>query len=264
MKNIRVLAFIAVLSLGCAASFAAPKLNPPIPSDHPGGNLTVTENTEIPGRTLKPGTYTIRILDHLTDRMIIQVGEGKGKENLFLAVPSSTLAGPASGGAIMVSAGGHGQALRGYAFSDGTVAEFVYPKADAVAIAKRNNTTIPAVDPASEDMPVSHQLSATDMRMITLWMLTPTRVGSTMAISAARFQPSTVLAASTPVNRASAGYPSKEAVPPPTEVASVTPQPKHALQVLPHTASELPMIWLIALMAFWGALTFAYFRKRMA
>jgi hypothetical protein len=72
------------------------------------------------------------------------------------------------------------------------------------------------------------------------------------------------LAASTPVNRASAGYPSKEAVPPPTEVASVTPQPKHALQVLPHTASELPMIWLIALMAFWGALTFAYFRKRMA
>jgi hypothetical protein len=264
MKSVRVLAFIAVLALGCTASFAAPKLNPPIASDHPNGNLTVTENTEIPGRTLKPGTYNIRILDHLTDRMIIQVGEGKGKENLFLAVPSSTLAGPANGGAILVSASGHGQALRGYAFSDGTVAEFVYPKADAVAIAKRNNTTIPAVDPASEDMPVSHQLSATDMRMITLWMLTPTRVGSTTSISAARFQAPTVLAASTPVNRASASYPSQEAVPPPTEVASVTPKPKHVLQVLPHTASGLPMIWVIAMMSLLGGLALACFRKRMA
>jgi hypothetical protein len=54
------------------------------------------------------------------------------------------------------NAAGGKQYLRGWYFAGApSVLEFVYPKAEAVAIAKSNQATVPAIDPASEGRPVS-------------------------------------------------------------------------------------------------------------
>ncbi len=52
-----------------------------------------------------------------------------------------------------------------------SVVEFVYPKADAVAIATSNPAKVPAVDPASEGKVTDNTLSQGDMQLLTLWLL---------------------------------------------------------------------------------------------
>jgi hypothetical protein len=56
--------------------------------------------------------------------------------------------------------------------------EFVYPKADAVAIAKSNHAKVPAIDPVSEGRPPTIKgLSKSDLELVTLWLLSSTHVG---------------------------------------------------------------------------------------
>ena len=82
-------------------------------------------------------------------------------------------------------------ALRGFVFANGTSVEFVYPKADAVALANANSATVVAIDPASEGRPELAKLTNSDMEMVNLWMLTPVRVGpgnGQKGIEAKRYQ----------------------------------------------------------------------------
>ena len=61
---------------------------------------------------------------------------------------------------------------------EAAVLEFVYPKGDAVAIAKSNNAKVPAIDPVSEGRPEELKgLSKTDLELVTLWLLSSTQVG---------------------------------------------------------------------------------------
>ncbi len=150
------------------------------------------EKTAVPNTTLPPGSYSIRILDHLRDRVILQVSSRSNHvEATFLAVPASTMA-SAPVGPILYSAGPKGKAaLKGFSFPGGTAVEFVYPKNDAVSIAQANGTRVMAIDPASEGKVPAPKLSQNDMQMITLWMLEPARVGPTDAkptIAASRYQ----------------------------------------------------------------------------
>ncbi len=119
------------------------------------------------------------------------------------------------------------RALRGFVFPNGLVAEFVYPKAEAVSLEEANVTTIPAIDPAPEGMANDPTLSQADIRMVTLWMLTPALVGpndSGPSISAKRYQ----------------------------QVASVRRQPRPAMKVLPHTVSEFPLTFLLGIFCLMG------------
>ncbi len=203
------------------------------PAIDPAGSttsFTVRDETEVPGKTLSAGTYTIRVVDHLSDRMILRV-ERKGKlQTTFLALPKSSL--PRSEqGPINLNSGAK-PAMRGFVFPDGTVAEFVYPKAEAVGLAKSNNTTIPAVDPASEGRPDASKLSKEDMQMVTLWMLTPKAVGpndSGPGITAAKYQ--------VPATRGGNDQTARASVP-------ARPHVRPAMAALPHTAGEMPLILL--------------------
>ena len=184
--------------------------------------------------------------------------------------------------------GGHA-ALRGFKFQDGSTAEFVYPKAEAVSLAKANGTTIPAIDPASEGRPDASKLSHTDMEMVTLWMLTPTRVGADNqpGIQAARYQaPAASSAASSSVASVSTPPPPPAATQPrpapapaatgndaamskpasSTQVARATPPPVHvhAMTALPHTASSLPLIELTGILSLLGAAMLAVRRTTAA
>ncbi len=229
-------------------------------------NFKVDEKTQVPGRVLKGGSYSITVVDHLSDRMILKISGDNGKEvALFLAVPSNgRISKQLSAGPIAVQLGAKNPALRGFSFPNGAVAEFVYPKAEAVTLAKNNNTSVPAIDPTSEGRPKVSSLSNDDLQMVTLWMLTPTIVGTGKpGISAQRLQvaeasvppPPAAPAAPAPAparQPAPVRQPIAESAPPaPVQVsdaAPVVPKPRkvaHPIAQLPHTASNLPL-WMLA------------------
>ncbi len=225
----------------------------------PSAPLQITQRTEAPGVSLTPGSYNIRIADHLNDRMIIQLQRsGSGSVTTLLAYPNPALGGSVSGPVLFQSGLSSKPTLRGFAFSGGPAVEFVYPKADAVALAKSNDVKVMAVDPDSEGRPKLPQLTQADMNEVTLWMLTPTAVqpGAEPGIQAARYQPPTSAGSvSGTTETAAAPQPYRDTspatpAPAPVQVASNTrPHVRPAVKQLPHTASNLPLVALTGILS---------------
>ncbi len=195
-------------------------------TEHPSAKFSVAQSTAIPGRTLPPGSYSVRVVDHLSDRYILRV-DGPSGHTLFLGVPSKSLL-PDQKGEVTWSTPANGATyIRGWNFASlPTPLEFAYPKNDAVAVAKANNAPVTAIDPESEGILSQTDLSKDEMHVITLWLLTPTQVGPSApaGIQAARLQ----------------------------QVASATHKPVVAR--LPHTAGMLPLVWLLGIASLFGAL----------
>ncbi len=180
------------------------------------------EPTNIPGLTLPRGSYVIEAVGHMSGRYVVRV-EGRSVGHYsFLALPNPEIPKPATPGLVLWDkAAGGKQYLRGWYFAGApSVLEFVYPKAEAVALAKTNHATVPAIDPASEGRPVSIKgLSKEDMEVVTLWLLSPTRVepgDPSGGIQATKY----------------------------TKIASVERKP--AISRLPQTGSNLPFIGLLS------------------
>ena len=162
----------------------------------PSSGVTLTLPTAVPGAVLPAGSYKIVVVDHLTDRYVMRVEDQAGKmEALFLAVEAPQLASHSGTGMIAWGASDSSskQYLRGWSFPENKLAlEFVYPKTDAVAIAQMNHTRVAAIDPASDGLVVRSGLSKEDLQIVTLWLLTPTHVGSgdhRPGVAGARYQP---------------------------------------------------------------------------
>ncbi|AFL90479.1 hypothetical protein Terro_4278 [Terriglobus roseus DSM 18391] len=155
--------------------------------------FTMPQTTAVPGGILQSGDYIIQIVDHLSDRSVVEVtSQGKASKLTFLAVEASSASVAAASGPVLWSKGAHGQrSLRGFNFSTGQRFEFVYPKDDAVALANANKESVVAVDTASEKRPELSKLSPSDLQLVTLWSLTPVRIGADSAalkgIEAKRF-----------------------------------------------------------------------------
>lgn len=197
--------------------------------------FAVSSPTLVPGATLSPGTYSIRVLDHLSDRMIVEINGPNKVHTMFLGLPNAfTPKSRPSSGKIDWNKGPDGKAaLRGFSFPSGRVVEFVYPKATAVSLAKLNTSQVPAIDPASEGRPTGEGLSKDDMQMVTLWMLSSTEVGpndTAPTIKAEKYK----------------------------QMASLHQKPPVAR--LPQTASYLPLIWLLAAFSLFGAAALRGFR----
>ena len=270
------------LALGAPALWAA---DPGAPSQQ----FTISDKTRIPGATLKPGSYNIQVVDHLSDRVIVRVeGNGGSTHSTFLGLPNSSLGKPAVPGPITWGNAAQGtQYLRGWYFPNSASAiEFVYPKGDAVAIAKSNQAKVPAIDPASEGKVADKELSKDDMELVTLWLLSSTQVGpndSTPAIKAERYQqvasaqtnepprPQVSSGASTSSgstysgSTASGSSASGSNADVSQQAAVRTPKAVHRKPVitqLPHTASLLPLISLLAVFLFAAAAAMRMYRWR--
>jgi hypothetical protein len=262
--------FVSTLSAAYAStSPAASYISPDAASLT--SNFTVGTRTVVPGTTLKPGSYVIRIVDHLSDRTILSVERPDGKVlATFLALPSQAISRGGSGPVDFSDGPKHDRALRGYSFPGNLTVEFVYPKAEAVQLAIANGQKVEAIDPASDNLPSKEKnLSHDDMQIVTLWTLSPTVVPaggglSGPAISAAKYvppsppQPSApryVARNEPPANMPNAApfqqTPAASIAAPRSRPASATRKP--VLAVLPHTASDLPMILMLGLLAFIGA-----------
>jgi hypothetical protein len=185
--------------------------------------LTFATPVEMPGQTIPPGTYVFKLANSHSNRHIVQVFNQDESRlfGTFLAIPSHRR--HASEKTIIrfdERAAGSPQAIKAWFYPNKTYGhEFVYPKAEALALAKANNVEVPAqlAEPApSTPKPAStiqvHQIEA--LLVVPLKMESPT--GQEINLAQA-FAPSAPLP----------GLPDK----------------------LPDTASPLPLIGLIGLLS---------------
>ncbi len=194
-------------------------------ANRPSASFQASALTAVPGKTLPPGSYSIRVLDHLSDRYILQVdGAEERTHTLFIGIPSKTLSAGKTGEVDWKTPSAGATYLRGWKFPGLPALEFVYPKNDAVAVAKANGATVPAVDPESDNI-TSVKLSEDEQKIVTLWLLSPTPVGP--------------------------GAPTGIAAKKLSEVAAV-----HKPANLPHTASDLPLAVLFGTASLLGACAF--------
>jgi hypothetical protein len=185
----------------------------------------------VPGEVLPAGSYSIELVDHLSDRYIVRIDDRAGHTAAtFLGLPTKTI-GPSSGGKLDWPQQDKGVTyLKGWYFPQAKVGlEFVYPKADAVALAQANHARVAAIDPSSDGMSAvqPEDLSPKDLQIVTLWVLSPTHVGAGSApgISAKRYD----------------------------QLAGVSHRPP--LRALPHTASNLAWIGILGLVSLAGAMS---------
>ena len=216
---------LAVWTLALSSAVSALAAGP----EESSTNFTVSTASGVPGATLQPGSYSIHVINHLSDRVIVAVDSTSGDvHTTFLAIPNNKIAKPGSGGAVRWPHRVDGtEYLKGWFFAGSPApVEFVYPKAEAVAIATANPAKVPAIDPASEGKPADNTISKSDMQLLTLWLLSFEQVGpgdSTSGIKAVRYD----------------------------QTASASRQP--VIPALPHTGSLMPMVWLIGFWSLAGA-----------
>ncbi len=234
----RVMSFLYVTAL-VAGSAGNAAWGAPADSDLKA-KFNVSQETEVPGLKLPPGAYSIRVLDHLSDRVIVRIDDAStGKHSTFIGLPSKNPARSGSGIINYASGPDGGAAARGFTFAGGTTVEFVYPKAEAVSLAKLNGTKVTAIDPASEGRVAKqdNELSKDDMEVVTLWTLSSTKVGpddAAPAIKAERYQqPAPAASAQVAVNH--------------------KPAVKPVIAKLPHTAGYLPLIVILTAFSLLGA-----------
>lgn len=167
----RILSLSVLFGILASAAVAAPP-------ESTGQTVQIEQETEIPGASLKPGTYTFSVEDRLVDRAIVRISGPDNVNTLLLAVPSSKLSGkPGHGVVLFPAAKGEAAVLRGWICpACATALEFVYPKLEAVKITDETAVPVLAVDPAYDKLP--ENLSPEDKKVVTLWLLSPQKITS--------------------------------------------------------------------------------------
>ncbi|MGI9070533.1 MAG: hypothetical protein ACR2JB_04200 [Bryobacteraceae bacterium] len=146
-----------------------------------GGNaaqkISIDKQLQIPGAVLEPGDYTFSQEDMMRDRAIVRIeNAGRDSHYLVLSVLNENLPNKSQNGLILFNSNDDKKhVLKGWACLGCAAAlEFVYPKLEAVKITENSGESVLAVDPKSDKLPV--KLSADDMKIVTLWLLSPKRI----------------------------------------------------------------------------------------
>jgi len=111
--------------------------------------FTFSGPVEIPGQILPAGTYVFKLANSQANRHIVQVFNNTEDHILgtFLAIPDYRLR-PSEKPIIKFEerAAGSPDAVKGWFYPGRTYGhEFVYPKTEALALAKANNTPVPSM-----------------------------------------------------------------------------------------------------------------------
>lgn len=204
--------------------------------------FTFSSPVEIPGVHLKgwgvlpAGTYVFKILDSQSDRHIVQIFD-KNETTVYatiLAVPNYRL--KATGKTVLTFSErpvGEPEALRAWFYPGANWGEeFVYPKAKAAELAKHANTPV-LFTPVEVPLEVAAPIQSANEPVVAQLKTAPI-----MAVT-----------------------PAGEEVQA-TEVVTVEPAAQPAA-ALPTTASNLPLIGLIGLLALGGALALGMAEKRI-
>jgi hypothetical protein len=222
--------------------------------------VTFSGPVSVPGMTLPAGTYTFRIADSQTDRHIVQIFD-KESMKLFttlLAIPAQRA--DAGGDPVITfkeTPSDRPPAIHYWYYAgdkDGN--ELVYPKAQALAIARASGEPVMAVDSSGTSIDDwkgggMSRVTADAQPSTTSTADTTTTAQPQAPATPPPAQPTTApeQPAPAPTTAAPVTTPS---VPPPS--ASDNARPVGTSGSLPRTASELPMVGLIGLLALAGAL----------
>ena len=196
--------------------------------------VTFSGPVSVPGMTLPAGTYTFRLADSQTDRHIVQIFDREGSKlfTTLLAVPAER---PKPEGDPVITfketPSDRPPAVH-YWYYAGEKAgnELVYPKAQAIAIARASGEPVMSVD--SSGSSIDDWKSGNVSKV-------------TADAAAADEQP----VAQPPAPQQTAPPPAPVTTPP----ASTT-RPAPTPENLPQTASTLPLVALLGLFALGGAL----------
>jgi hypothetical protein len=112
--------------------------------------MTFNEPVEVPGRVLSPGTYVFKLANSQSDRNIVQVYTKNMKHEIgtFLTVPDYRMR-PAGKTIVRFEerAEGSPEAIRAWFYpGDNYGHEFVYPKTEALKLAKANNLPVASME----------------------------------------------------------------------------------------------------------------------
>ena len=141
--------------------------------------ITLERSLQIPGGTLAPGEYQFSVEDRLSDRAIVRIDNTASSEHQFLlAVPNATLSRNSGNSLVLFPVPDKGtEILRGWLCPGCQRAlEMVYPKAEAAQLTADTGQPVMAADPAYNKLPAN--LSADDMKVVTLWLLSPQQVSN--------------------------------------------------------------------------------------
>lgn len=241
-----------------------------------GQNVAVSQNVQIPGGNLNPGTYKFSVEDRLADRAIVRISNAQdaNEHYLILAVPNTTLKTTQGNRLLYFRAANEGkQSLRAWKCESCTAPlEFVYPKLEAVKITDDSTEPVMAVDPSYDKLPSN--LSADDMKVVTLWLLSPERITAGnvgQGVKAAKYLPEAnqVPANQVPQDRAAAQTPAlaERSVAAPVQMASAASSPPAANLMrgrsrLPKTASNSYLFGVYGLVCLAGAFLLRMTRQR--
>jgi hypothetical protein len=184
--------------------------------------FTFSGPVEIPGQVLSPGTYVFRLMDLQSDRNIVQVFNKRENHlyGTFLTIPDYRL--KPRGKTIITfeeRAAGAPEAVKAWFYpGDNYGHQFVYPKVKAVELAKANNLPVASMP---DELAGSTTMPATTMQ-----------------------EPHVVAMKQVPLK---AQQPTEEEVEV-SEAFLLTPGELTAS--LPKTASSVPLVGLIGLVAF--------------
>lgn len=204
--------------------------------------ITFSSPVEIPGvhlagwGVLPAGTYVFKILDSLSDRHIVQIFS-KDEKTVYatiLAIPNYRL--QATDKTVMTfreRGAGQPEALRAWFYPGRNWGEeFVYPKAQAIAIAQATKTPVlftPAEIPAEVNEPVklANEPIVAELKRAPVMAVQPS--GEEVQLAAV-------------------------VTPPPATAmtAAAEPMATHGATQLPATASPLPLIGLVGLISLAG------------
>jgi hypothetical protein len=212
--------------------------------------MTFSGPVEIPGvhltgwAVLPAGTYVFKILDSQSDRHIVQIFN-QDETMIYatiLAIPNYRL--KATDKTVITFTerpAGEPEALRAWFYPGRNWGEeFVYPKARAIVLAKASNTPV-LFTPAEMPLEVTEEVKTVDAPVVVTLRTAPV-----MAVKPTGEE----------VQLA-------EVVTPPPAETEVATAPMPAEKTLPSTASSLPLMALLGLLALGGVLALRTAEKRL-
>lgn len=214
--------------------------------------LTFSGPVQIPGATLAPGTYMFKLADSQADRHIVQIFDKAGSKlyATLLAVPDFRVDTPDKNIVLFGErATGTPQAVKAWWYpGDSTGEEFVYPKSQAMKIARRSHESV---------LSMNDEGSADRRRMKSAKVGRVNESGQTAQSAQA---PATPTETATPSGTSGSAASSTTDRSAPSTTSARSTSRRH----LPRTGSELPLAELLAGLAFAGAAGTHQLRKRSA
>ena len=228
--------------------------------------LTFSGPVQIPGATLPAGTYVFKLADLSGNRHVVQVFD-KGEKKIIstmMAIPRQRI-NPSDKPVVLFSERptGSAQAIRVWYYPGETIGnEFVYPKSQAIAIAKATHQPVLATDHELDATTDTDRLAA--MKTTTVghydengrWV-SDSQTDSTITTSAPAAAPS-------PAPTVAEAAPAPTPMPTRTNSAVGTSGQRPTRKHLPRTASNLALFELLSGFAVLGGLSLRQLRKRTA